>query len=1100
MKYDELKNFISNQMRMEDGHNYQPVMILILNQNHGKESKEKIIEELQKYNPTFPKSHFNDCPVFDVLKKHNVVKFNSSTNEYELLDYDEIDTSFGRKAEITKLCTGKIENPFGTKLKQVNLEEIISEFLAWLQTEEAKKHLQTIENEKQEVKDIVKKIQSMEKTSSEFTDWVLYGLLPHFKTGRAKRESTFPVFYDVKALLLKQYNYSDSDFNKIANIIYDLIEKFQKDPNNLDKWIKEFTANKNYIRMIQAGVLSPILFCINDSFPLVNNRVRRTYKEFSSHFGWDDKMSRKMEDYLDTIEKCKKLIKQLNVEELKDLANFDVFCYWYDYIIEKELEEVEEDETEVIRKNIHDVNISEFLQVVKLDEKKKYEPHSLPNPERIKIRDIIQHCEKGRWQLPNFQRYFDWKDKDVKGLLRSIFRDHYIGSFLLWSIDREPPLPINPILGANPPEGSRAYSIILDGQQRMTSLFYAIKAPGVPTPRIPKPVYFYINFGAFFNEADATKDIIEEFDRKLSEEECFKGWLFPFYELEHIDSWIDKFEDFIGTTEDPTKFKQIKRYMERKLKHFYDGFDVPYISLPETIGMPDVVEIFEEINTSGKTLSVFDLLIATLSTFEIGLKDLWNDAVKNFEKIKSYKRIDKLPIYILQAISLFYHKNSLCSKEDTLKIHQNIFESSDLIFDDVWDDIANYVNEAIKKLENLRDGFGVKDRKALPYAPTIPILAALMKEIDSRPNRVECNNRLDMWYWSSVFGESYSGAVDSQLTVDFREMKQWFSDEEKIPKTVERFRREYATTINLREIESKSNATYRGILALVALEGAIDFNTNLALENAPENDKHHIFPKARFRNPRINSILNFTWLSGETNKKIKDKRPSIYIPEFIKDKFDGDEEKFRKVLNSHFINENAYEHMLNDDFESFIREREQTLLSKIATAIGIKKESQTQTMISPETPFDNEMLIENTITKCNDYIHWVDKFFRTKGLKWLRNYLPKDKIKTVKLLTSVDTVTEELRDLFKKFKEQMSHDGISCELRVITDSKLKGQIHGRWLITKNDCFSFQSVDTVSRGSYDEIRGGASRPPFDEWYKNSFDIITDWNKIQELSKK
>lgn len=78
----------------------------------------------------------------------------------------------------------------------------------------------------------------------------------------------------------------------------------------------------------------------------------------------------------------------------------------------------------------------------------------------------------------------------------------------------------------------------------------------------------------------------------------------------------------------------------------------------------------------------------------------------------------------------------------------------------------------------------------------------------------------------------------------------------------------------------------------------------------------------------------------------------------------------------------------------------------------------------------------------------------------------------------------------------MANDNISCQMKVVVDNKLKGSIHGRWLITRDGCFNFQSVDTVARGAYDDIRGGATKPPFDEWWNNSLDIIDDWNKIKE----
>jgi len=176
--------------------------------------------------------------------------------------------------------------------------------------------------------------------------------------------------------------------------------------------------------------------------------------------------------------------------------------------------------------------------------------------------------------------------------------------------------------------------------------------------------------------------------------------------------------------------------------------------------------------------------------------------------------------------------------------------------------------------------------------------------------------------------------------------------------------------------------------------------------------------------------------------------------------------------------------------------REKLLMKEIGNRIGLNPEEPTPTLLHPEREFENEMIVEETFKKCNDHIKWVDRYFRPKGFKWISRYMPTDKVKDVKILTSIDTVSEELRDLFKALKKQLSHNGISCQMKVVVDNKLKGQIHGRWLITKGDCFSFQSVDTVSRGAYDEIRGGATEPPFDEWWDNSLDIIDDWNKIND----
>ena len=113
-------------------------------------------------------------------------------------------------------------------------------------------------------------------------------------------------------------------------------------------------------------------------------------------------------------------------------------------------------------------------------------------------------------------------------------------------------------------------------------------------------------------------------------------------------------------------------------------------------------------------------------------------------------------------------------------------------------------------------------------------------------------------------------------------------------------------------------------LSLLALQGSIDFNTGQALENARSNDKDHLFPKREFSSKNdLNSVLNITWMSEETNRKIKRyEKPSEYIPRFISEKYGNDEKQFLKVLQTHLINSNAYQYMQQNNFEGFTAERE----------------------------------------------------------------------------------------------------------------------------------------------------------------------------------
>ena len=82
--------------------------------------------------------------------------------------------------------------------------------------------------------------------------------------------------------------------------------------------------------------------------------------------------------------------------------------------------------------------------------------------------------------------------------------------------------------------------------------------------------------------------------------------------------------------------------------------------------------------------------------------------------------------------------------------------------------MSSYVNRAIEKIENLKDGFGVINENYVPFMPTLSLLAALLKEIEDRENKHDCNKKIKQWYWSVIFNEAYSSAVDSQLTSDFK--------------------------------------------------------------------------------------------------------------------------------------------------------------------------------------------------------------------------------------------------------------------------------------------------------------------------------------------
>jgi len=352
----------------------------------------------------------------------------------------------------------------------------------------------------------------------------------------------------------------------------------------------------------------------------------------------------------------------------------------------------------------------------------------------------------------------------------------------------------------------------------------------------------------------------------------------------------------------------------------------------------------------------------------------------------------------------------------------------------------------------------------------IPVLTSLLKKIDGAPNQANCFSKLKSWYWSAIFTNAYSQAADSQMTTDYKELIKWFEDDDKTPKVIKDIERGIQI-LDFRGIQSKSNARYRGLMSMYALEGAKDFDSEQTLENARQNDKDHIFPKSfRFgfgSNQHINSILNMTWMSDNTNRKIKGfKKPSVYVPEFIKEKYSGDENRFRQLLETHFINQRAYDFLIIDDYESFLTEREKVILGRIAQNIGITIDDTPRTIITDSTPFSNRLAFQSTIASCSDMIYWLDKYFTTKGMEVL--YGAKNDIKDIKIIMAIEKVSKEFRRVFKDFKREMELKGITVVLKVMVDPKVKRSVHDRFIISKYDAFNIPSPDTIARGQLSEI--------------------------------
>ncbi len=577
-----------------------------------------------------------------------------------------------------------------------------------------------------------------------------------------------------------------------------------------------------------------------------------------------------------------------------------------------------------------------ILNFNKIIENKTFDYKDFFDTNKILIQNIEKTLEE-KWCLPNFQRYYDWKEKDISSLLDSIVKNYFIGSLLLLELDKDNKqldlLKIENVkeIPKNPEK------IILDGQQRLTSLYYAFN-------KNQKNLFFYFNFKNFFEEKN--EEIIFFEREELDEKFCFENFLFPFYELKNYVNWIPQFRDFWKEKLELEKMLCLTDNLSTKLNDIYTKFEIPYICLKKEIEIEKVSSIFINLNSKGKPLGNFDLLIAILSKYDINLREVWDNELENNPYMKKYfnargKKNEKIPLYVFQAMLLYFEKNSYCDKKFQLNIYEKLNYSDNKKFENDFKEFSKKLDYSLKCIDNLgKTGFGNLKINFLPYEGLIPVLSSLYY-LEEKENTSQ-SEKIKNWYWSSIFTNSYSSSVDTQKTLDFKELKLWFKDDNKKPKVIlKMFEKLEKNILNLREISSLNNSIYKGILAILSKKNCMDFKNKKTIDLQELNykneiDKDHIFSKKQYSNEKnINSILNMTLLYKKTNIEKSGKKAKCYF-EKIKKEYNDDTEFF-EILATHLIDKKCYKNIIEENFEDFINNREKIIIDEIKKLVGYKK-------------------------------------------------------------------------------------------------------------------------------------------------------------------
>lgn len=515
-----------------------------------------------------------------------------------------------------------------------------------------------------------------------------------------------------------------------------------------------------------------------------------------------------------------------------------------------------------------------------------------PQPVARNYPSLINDIERGSIKIPQFQREFVWELKKSVELMDSIVKGYPIGTFIFWKT-RERLRSLRDIGGLSlpePPEGDFV-ELVLDGQQRITSLFATLK--GLKIKREGAKID---DFGEIYLDLSANEDeriVIWDITGKKHED-------------------IIKLKTLLyGGLTELTAYPPHYHALIQEYKKRIESYNFPIILIEEkTIDV--ATEIFTRINVSGTELTLFEIMVAKTfdPTRDFDLSDKFSELVDELRNV-NYETISEANI--LHLIALVLKKE--CKRKIILQLGKKEFIDS-------WEAAIDSIRSAI---DYFRSYYRIPVSRLLPYnALVVPFAYFFYKHPDKPTGNKQ--KYLEDFFWRSALSSRYSSSVEAKLAQDIKRIDLIL--DEKLPTY------DWGIDTSPEFIEnngwfSVGRSYVKAILCIYAYNEPKSFiddaRVNLSndwLKQANSRNYHHFFPKAYLQKmgkseDEANNVLNITIVDDYLNKrKIGAKPPSEYMKEFK-----GKNIRINETLKTHLISDLDHFGIWDDDYKIFLRAR-----------------------------------------------------------------------------------------------------------------------------------------------------------------------------------
>jgi hypothetical protein len=475
----------------------------------------------------------------------------------------------------------------------------------------------------------------------------------------------------------------------------------------------------------------------------------------------------------------------------------------------------------------------------------------------MKISTILDHIDSGHMALPEFQRGYVWSGDQVRGLFDSLYRRHPVGGLLVWATEAK-----TAAQRGDGPVVSGIVKLLLDGQQRMTSLYGVIR--GKP------PKFFDGNAKAFTGLHFHLENEIFSFYQPLK--------------MEGDPLWIDVSRLMkAGTaglggfvtqlTQQPDLALKLGIYVGRLSQLL--GVSEVDLHIEEVTGadksLDVVVDIFNRVNSGGTKLSKGDLALAKICAD-------WPEARETMKsKLKAWAQAD----FNFNLDWLLRSLNTVLTGEAKFSHLDN------KTAEDIQDGLKRSTKAIDTSLNLIGGRLGLDHEQVLFGRFAVPVMVRFLDQSKGQLDEKQ-RDKLLFWFAQAGMWGRYSGNTESTIDEDLAALESGGIDglltKLRFWRGGLRIEPEHFTGWSL------GARFYPVLYMLTRMGGARDWGTGIELKanllgKMSKLEVHHIFPKAQLykldhTRAEVNALANFCFQTKQTNLEISDRLPEEYFAEF----------------------------------------------------------------------------------------------------------------------------------------------------------------------------------------------------------------------------